>query len=65
MNEIEGKPKLLWLSRVFKVIFAIVSMVAAILGIYSGFFYEKKPEISYEVLSNATVLAVREKVSKD
>ena len=38
--------------------------VVALLGIYGSFIYEKKPQITFELTSNATVLDVREKLSK-
>lgn len=53
-----------FLGRVFNISVAVLGIVGTILGIYTGFFYERKPNISLEVLSNAAVLDVRENVSK-
>lgn len=57
-------PKNEFSSRAFNVVIAALGVMGTVLGIYTGFFYEKKPNIALEVLSNATVLDVRENLSK-
>lgn len=39
-----------------------IGVISGILGIYSGFFYDKKPALNIAVLSNAPVVDVRENV---
>jgi hypothetical protein len=42
----------------------VSGVTVALLGIYGTFFYERKPELVYEILANSPVLDVRERVSK-
>src|SRR5690348_506807 len=40
------------------------TVIVALLGIYGTFFYERKPNLLFEVVSNASVIDVKETLSK-
>lgn len=42
----------------------LITIGSVILAIYMGFFYEKKPSIMFDVVSEANVLDIKEKVSE-
>ncbi len=42
---------------------ATIGVISAVLGIYSGFFYDKKPALNIAILSNAPVVDVKEEVA--
>lgn len=52
------------LGRVLNAAAVIFGVIGTALGIYAGFFYERKPVITFEVLSQATVFDIREDLSK-
>lgn len=43
---------------------AIVAVISLALAVYTGFYYEKRPELVFTILSNTDVLDVKEKVGK-
>jgi hypothetical protein len=42
----------------------LLALVFGGIGVYAGFFYERKPDVTFEVISNTPVFDVRENVSK-
>jgi len=40
----------------------IIALIFGAIGIYTTFFYEKEPSVSYQIISNTQVLDIREKV---
>ena len=50
--------------KIANALIGALGVVASIIGIYTGIFYERKPSISFEVLTKTAVLDVREDVSK-
>ncbi|HEX2896434.1 MAG TPA: hypothetical protein VHP63_00095, partial [candidate division Zixibacteria bacterium] len=48
----------------WKTLGALFTISIAIAGVYSGFFYERRPNLKFEILNNSSVLDVKEDVSK-
>jgi hypothetical protein len=64
MNDVHTPTKRLLSKTTLSAAVATIGVISGILGIYSGFFYDKKPALNIAVLSNAPVVDVKEDVAE-
>lgn len=50
--------------KIVNALVVALGIVGSLIGIYTGIFYERKPNVGFEVLTKTAVLDVREDVSK-
>jgi len=61
MNNIEDK---ITVKRTIQIIISFVGLIAAVIGIYTFFFQEKKVALDYEILANTNVFDINADITK-